>query len=200
MSGQRAAIYARFSSREQAGTSTIESQERECRNYARAHGLTVVEDGLFVDRAQPGGTTEQRDAFNVMIAAAQRTPKPFDAILVWKFSRFVRNREKSAIYKGLLRRHGVEVISVSEPVDRESPLGILVEGFIEIQDQFYSASLAEEVRRGQTEATLEGFSTGSRAPFGYRRAEVPDPRGRVDRTGRPIVRVTSRSSPPRRRS
>ena len=189
-SGNRCAIYARYSSREQDGTSTIESQIRECRAYARQHGLLVVEDALFVDRAKEGTTTEQRDAFQAMLAAAQRTPKPFDVILVWKFSRFARNREDSAIHKSLLRRHGVEVISVSEPVDRDSAMGVLIEGIIEIQDQFYSARLAEEVRRGQREATLEGFSTGGRAPYGYRRVEVPDPRGRTDRTGRSIRRVT----------
>ncbi len=190
MSGQRCAIYARYSSHEQDGTSTIESQTRECRAYARQHGLLVVEDALFVDRAKEGTTSEQRDQFQAMLAAAQRTPKPFDAILVWKFSRFARNREDSAIHKSLLRRHGVEVISVSEPVDRDSAMGVLVEGIIEIQDQFYSARLAEEVKRGQREATLEGFSTGGRAPYGYRRVEVPDPRGRTDRTGQPIKRVT----------
>jgi recombinase len=27
-------------------------------------------------------------------------------------------------------------------------------------------------------------------PYGYRRVEVPDPRGRTDRTGRPIEHVT----------
>jgi DNA invertase Pin-like site-specific DNA recombinase len=110
-----------------------------------------------------------------MLAVAQRTPKPFDTILVWKFSRFARNREDSAIHKSLLRRHGIEVVSVSEPVDRDSAMGVLIEGIIEIQDQFYSARLAEEVKRGQREATLEGFSTGGRAPYGYRRMEVPDP-------------------------
>ncbi len=67
----RAAIYARYSSREQDGTSTIESQVRECRAYARQHGILVVDDALFVDRALPGTSAEPRDAFQAMIAAAQ---------------------------------------------------------------------------------------------------------------------------------
>ncbi len=195
MSGQRAAIYSRYSSREQDGSSTIESQLRECRTYARQQGLVVVEDAVFVDRAETGTTTETRDAFNRMIAAAQRTPRPFDLILVWKFSRFARNRELSALFKGLLRRRGVEVISVSEPVDRDSAAGILTEGMIEVIDQFYSARLAEDVRRGQTETTLEGFSTGGRAPFGYRRIETPDPAGRMNRAGQPVIRVTLEIEP-----
>jgi len=191
----RCAIYARYSGHEQDGSSTVESQVRECKTYARQHNLLVVEDALFVDRAIPGASAEPRDAFQAMIAAAQRTPEPFDTILVWKFSRFARNREDSAIYKSLLRRHGIEVVSVSEPVDRHSATGILSEGLIELIDQFYSARLAEEVRRGQTEATLEGYSTGGRAPYGYRRREVPDPRGRLDRAGNPVHRITLEIEP-----
>ena len=160
MSTLRCALYARYSIREQDGSSTIESQLRECRTYARQHGLTVVEDAVFVDRAREGTSTEQRDAFRAMIAAAQRTPRSFDAILVWKFSRFARNREDSAIYKGLLRRRGVEVISVSEPVDRHSATGILSEGLIELIGQFYSARLAEEVRQKERPA---GFLRSARS-------------------------------------
>jgi len=47
--------------------------------------------------------------------------------------------------------------------------------------------LAEEVRRGQTETTLDGFATGGRVAYGFRRIEVADPRGRVDRTGQPAA-------------
>ncbi len=75
-------------------------------------------------------------------------------------------------------------------MDRNSATGILSEGLIEVIDRIYSARLAEEVRRGQTETTLEGFSTGGRAAYGYRRVETPDPKGRADRTGKPILRVT----------
>ncbi len=136
MTGQRCALYARFSSREQAGTSTVESQLRDCRAYARQHGLVVVEDAIFVDRAREGTTTESREAFRAMIAAAQRVPRPFEQILVWKYSRFARSREDSAVFKGLLRRRGIEVVSVSEPVDKHSATGILNEGLIELIDQF----------------------------------------------------------------
>ena len=42
---------------------------------------------------------------------AKRQPKPFDVILVWKYSRFARNREDSVVYKSMLRK---EKMSVSE--------------------------------------------------------------------------------------
>jgi len=191
----RCAIYARYSSHEQDGISTIESQLRECREYARKHGLTIVEDAIYVDRALEATTTEIRDSFKSMIAAAQRTPRAFGRVLVWKYARIFRNRQESVAYKGLLRRRGIEVTSVTEPIDRESASGVLTEGIIEVLDEFFSTRLAEEVRRGQTETVFDGFATGGRPPYGFRRVEVPDPRGRVDRTGHPVVRATVEIEP-----
>ncbi len=195
MSNQRCAIYGRYSCHMQDDSTTIESQLRECRKYAREHGLTIVEEAVYVDRALEGTNAENRDAFQRMLAAAQRAPRPFDVILVWKFSRFARNREDSAVTKSLLRRCGVDVISVSEPVDRDSPAGVLTEGMLEVLDEFYSARLAEEVRRGQIETTLDGFSIGGRPAYGYRRPEVPDPRGRTDRTGQAVLRISLEIEP-----
>ena len=47
-----------------------------------------------------------------MIAAARQPASPFRVILVWKLSRFARNREDS-----ILRKHGVQVVSINEPVE-----------------------------------------------------------------------------------
>jgi DNA invertase Pin-like site-specific DNA recombinase len=71
MSGTRCALYARYSSHEQDGSSTIERQQRECRRYAREHGLIINEDAICVDRAVEGTATEIRDGFKRMISVAQ---------------------------------------------------------------------------------------------------------------------------------
>jgi site-specific DNA recombinase len=54
-----------------------------------------------------------------MIAAARQKISPFEAILVWKLSRFARNREDSIIYKSLLRKHGIQVISIIDVITAE---------------------------------------------------------------------------------
>ena len=55
-------------------------------------------------RGISGKHTEKRPEFNRMIGTAKQKPRPFDAILLWKFSRFARNREDSIVYKSMLRR------------------------------------------------------------------------------------------------
>jgi len=54
----------------------------------------------------------------------------------------------------------------------EGPFGQAVEGFIESLDQAYSEILAEEVRRGMTEAVRRGRRPGGIAPFGYRMTDA----------------------------
>jgi len=108
-----------------------------------------------------------------MIATARQKPPPFKAILVWKLSRFARNREDSIIYKSLLRKQGIQVISINEPVE-DTPSGRLLEGIIEVIDEFYSANLSQDVVRGMRENASRGFFTGGPVPYGYRRLRVQD--------------------------
>ncbi len=65
------------------------------------------------------------------------------------------------------------VVSISEPVD-ESPTGRMLEGIIEVLDEFYSANLAQEVTRGMREAASRGYWVASRVPYGYRPVKVQD--------------------------
>ena len=75
-------------------------------------------------------------------------------ILVWKFSRFARNQEESIVYKSMLKKDNVDVISVSEPLI-EGPFGSLIERIIEWMDEYYSIRLSGEVLRGMKEKALQ---------------------------------------------
>ena len=80
-----------------------------------------------------------------MIGIAKSKPTPFSSILVWKFSRFARNREDSIVYKSMLRKQcGIDVVSISEQLG-EDKTSILIEALLEAMDEYYSINLAEEV-------------------------------------------------------
>ena len=165
----RVAVYARVSSERQAEKDlSIPSQLKALRKYALDREWDVAEE--YVDEAK-SATSANRPAFKDMIAAAKGKVKPFDAILVWKLSRFARNREDSVLYKSLLRRQGISVISMNEQVD-ESPAGYLLEGIIEVIDEFYSVNLSQDTLRGMRENATRGFRNGGSVPFGYKVALV----------------------------
>jgi site-specific DNA recombinase len=172
----KVALYARVSSEKQDTDLSISAQLRALREYAARMGCQVVRE--FVDEAETGRTTA-RPAFRDMINLARRPNKPFEQILVWKYSRFTRSREDSIIYKAMLKKVGVQVVSINEPFD-DTPTGRLLEAIIESLDEFYSDNLGEEVTRGMRESAARGFYLSSRPPYGYRKVRVKD--GSRDRT------------------
>jgi site-specific DNA recombinase len=166
---KRAAIYARVSSEKQAEKDlSIPSQIKALEKYALERGWDIV--SRYVDEAE-SARTANRPAFKEMIGAAKGKDKPFDSILVWKLSRFARNREDSILYKSLLRKRGISVISINEQVD-ESPAGQLLEGIIEVIDEFYSLNLSQDTVRGMKENISRGFYNGGSVPLGYKGVKV----------------------------
>ena len=161
-----AAAYIRVSTDDQAEYSPA-SQLEKIRLYAERNQILLPKEFIFVDEGISGRETKNRPAFNEMIGLAKRNPKPFDVILVWKFSRFARNREDSIVYKSMLRKeHNIDVVSVSEDIG-DDKLSILIEAIIEAMDEFYSINLAEEVKRGMTEKAKRG-GVLSIPGFGYK--------------------------------
>lgn len=162
---QIAAAYVRVSTDEQIEYSP-DSQLKAIREYAKRCDMILLDEFIFLDEGISGRTTGKRPAFMRMIATAKQKPKPFDTILLWKFSRFARNREDSVVFKSLLRKQcGIDVVSVSENIG-EDKTSILIEALLEAMDEYYSINLAEEVKRGMTEKASRG-EVVSTPPFGY---------------------------------
>ena len=157
-------MYARVSTEEQAAEgASIPAQRKLLREYAVRCAMEVVAE--FVDEGASARSAD-RPAFQQMIAAARRRPRPFDVILIHKTDRFARNREDAIVYKSLLRREcGVEVLSVAEQFE-DSPTGKLLEGIMEVMAEFYSLNLSQEVKKGMREVAGQGRALG-RPPLGY---------------------------------
>ncbi len=164
------ALYARVSSDKQDTDLSISAQLRSIREYATKTNYRIVRE--FIDEAE-SGRTALRPAFKEMVALARTKTPPFSAILVWKLNRFARSRADSITYKTLLRNKGIDVISINEPVD-DSPTGRLLEGVIESIDEFYSANLGQDIRRGMRENASRGFFNGSKPAYGFHVVHVKD--------------------------
>ena len=165
-----AALYARVSSDRQDVDLSIAAQLRALRDYAEKNGFAVARE--YIDEAESGRVAD-RPQFRRMLEEASRPSAPFQEILVWKFSRFTRKREHAVAFKGMLRRRGIKVTSITEHAD-DSPTGKLMEAIIESVDEFYSENLAQEVARGMREAASRGFWMTTYSPYGYRKVMVQD--------------------------
>ncbi len=146
------ALYIRVSTEDQAELSP-DAQKRLLLDYAKKNNIIVSKDFIFSESVS-GRHVQKRPEFQRMIATAKQPSHPIDVILVWKFSRFARNQEESIVYKSMLKKDRVDVVSVSEPLI-EGPFGSLIERIIEWMDEYYSIRLSGEVLRGMKEKALQ---------------------------------------------
>ena len=162
--------YVRVSSTGQDVENSIDAQIVHIRTWAENNGYILVK--IFTDKAKTG-TIAKRPDFQEMIETAERPDCPFAGVLVWRFSRFFRNREESVVYKNRLRKKGLRVISIKEPVE-DSAAGQLMEGIIETLDEYNSRIIGEEVQRGTHNLAGKGFFLAANAPFGMMKEKVLD--------------------------
>lgn len=175
----KAVIYARYSSHMQREES-IDSQIRECKDFAEKNNLIVI--GEYCDHAL-SGKTDKRPQFQKMIKDAERGQ--FDAVIMYTLDRFARNRYDSAIYKARLKRHGVHIYYAKQPMP-DTPEGIILESVLEGYAEYYSENLSRNIKRGHKENALKGLAPSKHAPLGYITTE--DKRYKIDPVGAKTVR------------
>ena len=158
------AIYARVSSDRQDIHNSIEAQIEECKRYANAHNMVVVE--IYRDEAA-SGTISARPGFQGLMGDATGKDARFSTILVWKLSRFSRNLLDSVTYQAILEKRGIGLISITEPLD-DSPAGQLLKSIIQAVDDFYSKNLGQEVSRGLRKLVLRKFYPHNKVRYGLK--------------------------------
>ena len=168
-----AAVYLRASSPGQDVENSVDAQLERINRWAEEHGYVIVQ--VFTDRAKTGRLANRPD-FQEMIGIAEGEDCPFSVVLVWRFSRFFRDRVESGIHKNRLRKRNIRVISINEPVD-DTPAGQLQEGVIELFDQYSSDVISEDVQRGTHRLAERGFFVGATAPTGMEKIKVLDEQG-----------------------
>jgi len=162
---KRVALYLRVSTgRQAAGDVSIPSQRDLTRRYCEAQGWVVTEEFI-----EPGAsaTDDRRPVFQRMLDQATSSKRRFDIICVHSFSRFYRNGAEMELCIRKLRKHGVEVISTTQPTG-DDPSQQLMRQIIGIFDEYTSRENGRNVTRAMRESAKQGFWNGATPPLGYR--------------------------------
>lgn len=163
---------------------SVGQQRAEIERYAAEHGLNVIR--WFTDEATPAGDYANRDEFQALVDECLRKPPPVRGVLVWNLARWSRGQDEvsddALLYKIMLRRNGVNVVSVSDNIP-DGYLGPVVEKIVEASNYLENRRKAQDVRRAQASLVEQGFPTGGRPPLGYlsERVEIPGAQGREAR-------------------
>ncbi len=175
---KNAVIYLRVSTDRQAEKDlSLPTQLESCKQFAKKNDLYVVK--IFEDAGESARTPD-RPAFLEMIDFCLTHSKSLNlkAVICWDTSRFARNRYDSLLYKKQLEKKGIKVLFASQSIG-EGPEGELLEGFLELVDEFYSKALSRNIIRGMGENTRRGFFNGGKPPFGYQIVRAPDGKGNM---------------------
>ncbi|WP_250278031.1 recombinase family protein [[Clostridium] colinum] len=156
---KKAVAYVRMSTDKQ--DYSIESQKRTIDEYAKKNNYLII--NYFEDKGISGRDAEKRPAFMEMIEESKKSY--FDYVLIYDSSRFARNLEQSLIYKSILKKNNVNLISITEPtLDDDSQL--IADALFGAMNEMYSRKLSKVVKRGMIEKALKGEYI-SCAPYGY---------------------------------
>ena len=167
----RAALYMRVSTGRQAEHDlSIPDQRSQLKTWCRANGYTVAAE--FMEAGASAGE-DRRPVFQQMIERACDGGQAFDCIIVHSYSRFFREAFEQEFYLRKLAKHGVRVVSITQPVgDENEPVQAMMRKVIALFDEYQSKENAKHVIRSMKENARQGFWNGSMAPFGYRLVEA----------------------------
>jgi len=161
---QNCVIYTRVSSKEQMDTNqSLEWQKKYCIDYAIKNKLDIK--GYF------GGTYEsaksdERKEFTRMLKFVKASKEKISFILVYSLDRFSRTGDSAIFIASELKKTGVSIMAVTQPIDTNSHAGALQQNI-----QFIFGKYDNDLRRqktidGMREKLLRGEWIGN-APTGY---------------------------------
>jgi site-specific DNA recombinase len=167
----RAALYMRVSTGRQAEHDlSIPDQRSQLKSWCRANGHHVVAE--YIEAGASAGD-DRRPAFQQMIERACDGEHAFDIIVVHSYSRFFREAFEQEFYLRKLAKHGVRVVSITQPVgDETEPVHAMMRKVIALFDEYQSKENAKHVIRSMKENARQGFWNGATPPLGYRLIEA----------------------------
>ena len=166
--GTRAVIYLRVSSTGQVNTDydpegiSIPAQRVACVRKVDQLGLNIV--GEYVEPGRSATEITKRVSFQQMLARI-RKDKDVDFVVVYKLSRFARNRIDDAVVMADLQKRGVTLISATEQID-DTPVGQLMHGILAAFNEYRSREDGADIAYKMGEKAKKGGTIG-KAPIGY---------------------------------
>lgn len=178
----KAIIYTRVSTDEQAKNGlSLDGQLRACQDYAVHNDLEVAR--VFREEGESAKTTK-RPQLMAMLDYCQKNKGQTKNLIIFKVDRLARQAEDHLIIKAALKKVGVTLISVTEPIE-DTTTGRLMETMLAGFAQFDNEVRAERSTGGMV-ARIEQGGWPFVAPIGYR--------NKKDSSGRPTLEPDQKSA------
>lgn len=162
------AIYARQSA-DKADSLSIQGQIDLCKKQA-SENFKVYQDKGY------SGKNTNRPAFRRMMEDVEKGL--IQKIVVYRLDRFSRSTADLGRLWDVLKKHGVEFVSINETFDTSTPMGRAMLNIIMVFAQLERETTAERVRDNYYQRVQLGAWPGGPAPFGFSIGRLPNGEGR----------------------
>ena len=172
--------YVRVSTDEQVHGTSLDMQQKACIDFVKAKGWKLPKANIFRDEGESAKATNRPELLS-MLEFCRKNKGKIAYCVVWKVDRFARNSDDHVTLRMVLKKNGVQLVSVTEPIDN-SPTGKLMEtvlsGFAQFDNEIRTFRTTEGMRK-----RLEQGGWPHDAPLGYVKARsshgvttiAPDP-------------------------
>jgi site-specific DNA recombinase len=155
-------VYTRVSGRKQMDGMSLETQLHYASDYTEKNKLIVRE---YFGGTYESAANDERKEFQRMIKYIKTKKYKISKILVASLDRFSRN-ENSIWLSSQLRTLGIEIISITQPIDTTNPAGIMQQKMLFIFGEFDNQLRRQKCMSGIKEHLLQG-EWCTRPPVGY---------------------------------
>lgn len=156
--------YYRVSTSTQAEQNGTQMQEEVIKNYCQTNNLTI--DGEYKDLGI-SGTVVDREGITELLANLSKG----DKIIVQNTSRLWRDDVAKVMIRREIEKAGADVLSVEQPnysVYVKDPNDFLVNGLMELLDQYERMTISMKLSKGKKAKAINGSKPCGNAPIGYK--------------------------------
>ncbi|MBS0646659.1 MAG: recombinase family protein [Verrucomicrobia bacterium] len=173
---QKAIIYTRVSTDDQAEKGfSLRDQKDRLVKHCENKGIEIVKH--FEDDGYSAKTFD-RPQFNNLLEFIKKNKGLIQKLIVVKWDRFSRNMLLAMLMKQTLKKYGVTVEAVEQPLDDDIPENLIMEAIYLAAPQVENARRSLNTTNGMRRALKEGRYV-STAPYGFKNAR--------DAQNRPII-------------
>jgi DNA invertase Pin-like site-specific DNA recombinase len=161
--GNNAVVYTRVSHHSQEDNTSLESQLKYCKSFAKKKDLNIVE---YFGGTYESAKTDDRTEFKRMLKYIKQS-KNISHIIVYSYERFSRSGVGGAkIAEDLLRDYGVVTLAVTQELDPTTSSGSFQQKILFLFSQMDNELRRDKTVTGMSELIRKGYTPYS-IPRGF---------------------------------
>ena len=151
---------------------SLSYQTEEIQKYVATHNLDLI--GIYEDKGISGAKVDEddltiaREGLQEMLSAVRWQEAKY--VIVLNTSRLWRSDLVKVLIHRELKRNNAEIRSIEQSnysIYTKDPTDILVNGMLELLDQYQRLEIALKLGRGRKKKAQQGGYAGGRVAFGY---------------------------------